>query len=80
MQLIDFNPRNARQSIRWLERELSRGHKGILAQEAHQKTKVNMIPPNRKSPEWSKFQVLKCIAYQVNLIWLYLLNIILEAK
>lgn len=57
--------RNARHSIRWLERELSRGHKGIQAQELNHKVKVNMTPPNRKSPEWSKFNILQCIAFQV---------------
>lgn len=57
--------RNARLSIRWLERELSRGHKGISAQEPDHKLNIHLTPPHRKSSEWSRFNILQCVAYQV---------------
>ena len=35
--------REARQCIRWLERELSRGHKGLQAQETEEQAQVTCL-------------------------------------
>jgi len=60
---IKKHVRDARLCIRWLERELSRGHKGLQPQEEDEKLKLSVSAPHRKEPGWGRHCVLQCVAY-----------------
>merc|ERR1740128_364107 len=60
---IKKSVREARLSIRWLEHELARGHKGLQPQETDQRADINLTKPHRKEEGWARHQVLECVAY-----------------
>ena len=49
--------RSAREAIRWLERELGRGHKGIRAQERGEAASLPWPPPARREDGRTRYQV-----------------------
>lgn len=60
---ITFFCREARLAIRWLEREMSRGHAGLQPQEKDEKAKISLPAPGRKDAGWARYSVLECVAF-----------------
>lgn len=50
-------------AIRWLEREMSRGHAGLQPQEKDEKAKISLPTPGRKDAGWARYSVLECVAF-----------------
>ncbi len=55
--------RSARDAIRWLERELERGHKGIRAQERAEVGSLPWPAPTRRQEGRSRYEVREYTAF-----------------
>ncbi|KAH8033823.1 hypothetical protein HPB51_016542 [Rhipicephalus microplus] len=62
LDLLKRESVGARDSIRWLERELRRGSRYVRSQKSHERLSLSpMKYPNRKEKEaWELFQILEC--------------------